>query len=639
MNTTSNDKIKREGDAERKKQKKLRRTPIDQGESTTSSSSASLRTDASTAHSGPAITNPTLQQLTLTLTATDRNPSSKKMQDMSCGSCLFCRMPACERCYICLANAALRQKGQREEGACLRKMCVIIPIELKLQPADKLGFPGWRFGFDDPQKALLVLRTKRIMEGLAGLKLVSPEGAVHHSLESAFAHVARSPHRPASPEAETDRVEKFLAHVGSSPYRSKSHFLVDKSYCHEFTGRHGGNIVLFGRIIACMGLPPAGGKSGKDGNACFFVIRYDRDVLAIAQQTAGTEIPPVQLIRAEAAWGGCISYERKTCCRRTSLEGGSAIQNIDQATAAETWIAPDLRAEGTAPPGADGTDLPALTVVARGYKFAFQARVDGEGAARRVGVFASCAPLREGGAHQEINLKPGELVDLGALAPGPGEETALAAFVVKNYVHKFKLGRWAVAAGRDDAVHDLADDCAGTLRAGATRRALSYVRKRSEGEFPAIHARMAPDMRVHLLFGIPYEGNWSVYEAGMQGLVPLFSGREVEVTTCRHYGLGSKHVAGAKYLQSMSMFQAEDILAGHRQLECMFESAEAIARLPASRIGRAKKVLECLVARTQNLLDMFANAEDQEDSHAKSPLVSVLESLQKLMKTLEGHGK
>ena len=389
----------------------------------------------------------------------------------------------------------------------------MIPIELKLQPADKLGYSGWRYAFDDPQKALLVRRTKCIMKGLAGLKLVSPEGVVYHSLESAFAHVPRSPNHPASLESETERVEKLLTHFGSSQYRSMPHFLLQQSYCHEFTGRHGANIVLFGRIIACMGMPSSDGESSKVGNSCFFIVRYDRDVLAIAKQNAGTEIPPVQLIRAEAAWGGCISYERKTC--RRNLEGASVIQNIDQATAAETWIAPDMRSEGTVTPplGIDGFGLPVLSVVARGYKFVFQARVNGEGEERRFGVYATCmhTPQREGGAHQ-INLKPGELVDLGAISPCPGEEkdNSLAAFIVKNYVHKFRPGRWAVVAGQDDAVHDLSDDCTGTLREVASRQALSYVRKRAEGEFPAIHARMAPDMRVHLLFGVPYEGNWPV---------------------------------------------------------------------------------------------------------------------------------
>mmetsp|Transcript_18596 Transcript_18596/g.34440 ORF Transcript_18596/g.34440 Transcript_18596/m.34440 type:complete len:164 (-) Transcript_18596:2215-2706(-) len=43
---------------------------------------------------------------------------SQSLRDMACGRCIFCRMPRCERCYVCVSNDA------RHRGCCLRKVRV-----------------------------------------------------------------------------------------------------------------------------------------------------------------------------------------------------------------------------------------------------------------------------------------------------------------------------------------------------------------------------------------------------------------------------------------------------------------------------------------------------------------------------------
>eukprot|EP00584_Thalassiosira_punctigera_P006060 CAMPEP_0172543972 /NCGR_PEP_ID=MMETSP1067-20121228/14231_1 /TAXON_ID=265564 ORGANISM="Thalassiosira punctigera, Strain Tpunct2005C2" /NCGR_SAMPLE_ID=MMETSP1067 /ASSEMBLY_ACC=CAM_ASM_000444 /LENGTH=581 /DNA_ID=CAMNT_0013330465 /DNA_START=78 /DNA_END=1820 /DNA_ORIENTATION=- len=475
-------------------------------------------------------------------------PDSAALRDMACGNCIFCRMPRCERCFLCVSQDA------SHEGCCLRKTCIAIPIELKLRSATPLGSSGegWRFAFDDPQKATLVASARRaVPAGLAGLRIVSPGGTVHHSLESAFPHIPwrreGDSSQRSSEEAAADVVakalEEFLVHVGSSRYVSVPHFLVGKEYCIEFTAENGSNVVLFGNVVACMSPPPSSSPESSNGrsNACsheddtkvFFIVRYDASALLIAEKGAGTSIRQFHLLSSELAWGGCISYERKTCCRRDTR---SAIQNIDQATAVETWIAPDMRLEeaAVASEDGDGTSLPLLTMFARGYEFLLRVKVipdDRGDGKRQLGVFARCRSLRgEGGASQELNLKPGELIDLGTVAPANDDETkTLAAFIVKNYVHKFKVGRWGVASGLDDEVRDPTDDGTGRLSDAASGRILPYARRCRNGgggderrRVPMAHARIAPDGRVHLLFGIRYEGNWGEYEAGMRELVPLF---------------------------------------------------------------------------------------------------------------------
>mmetsp|Transcript_28887 Transcript_28887/g.61539 ORF Transcript_28887/g.61539 Transcript_28887/m.61539 type:complete len:638 (+) Transcript_28887:105-2018(+) len=555
---------------------------------------------------------------------------SKMLQDIMCGSCIFCRMPRCERCFVCSVSNVQGQTKE-ERGCCLRKVCCHVPIEFKLQHTVGLGFPkGWRFAFDDPQKMSLVWGTKRIL-ALAGLKVLSPRGEIFHSLESAFAHIPHS-----SISRATTMLENFLVHVGSSRYVSvPSHFLVGKSYCTEFTSNRGSNVVLFGKIAACMG------PSGTDeDDKLFFILQYDQNVLSIAQ-SMGTEVQPLQLINSEMAWGGCISYERKSGSRRDSH---SAIQNIDQATAAETWVAPDMRSEDMIEQP-DGTSLPQLTVFARGYKFSFEVKASIRDGNQHYGVFASCTSLQETSSDQSLNLKPGELIDLGIFSPLREEdEKTLPAYIMKNYIHQLKTGRWAVVAGRDNIVYDITDDKTGELHDAASKRVLSYIRKCTKGERATIHARLDPSSgHVHYLFGIRYEGNWMEYESGMQELAPLFCGRTVEVTMSRQHGLGKKGAAGSKYLQSISMFQLEDILACNSQLAQMFDS-EMIDQFPSTLIERSKEVMKCLEGRLKKLIGMFTTKSLGGDGSSKrgldnDRLVSALEQSMKLIRMLEGHSK
>ncbi|KAL7538487.1 hypothetical protein ACHAXR_008593 [Thalassiosira sp. AJA248-18] len=519
------------------------------------------------------------------------------------------------------------------------KICCSIPIEFKLQDTSGLGFPiGWRFSFGDPQKLSLVWGTKRILS-LAGLAIVSPDGKLFHSLESAFAHISHS-----SISSAIDILEKFLVHVGSSHYASVSnHFLVGKNYCTEFTNERGSNVVLFGKVMACM--MPGTNNEDYESPKTFFIVQYDHDVLCIAK-SMGVKVQPIQLVSSELAWGGCISYERRIHCRR---EAHSAIRNIDQATAVETWVSPDMRLEAMMEQP-DGTSLPQLTIFTRGYKFVFSVRVkvSENGSKRQYGVFAMCTAMQES-ADQEITLKPGEMIDLGIFSPLREEDRkTLPAFIIKNYIHLLKVGKWGVVSGEDNIVYDLTDDKTGQLHDLASKRVLSYIQKRTKSDFPLIHARLDPCGQVHLLFGIPYEGSWVDYESGMQRLVPLFCGREVEVTISRQHGLGKKDMAGSKYLQSISMFQLQDILESNSQLDNMIDS-ETINQFPSSLIDRCKQVLKCLDERTQKLLEMCANANKSKEERVSSRrdndgpdislLNSSLEHSRELARVLEGYRK
>ena len=200
-------------------------------------------------------------------------------------------------------------------------MCCNVPIEFKLQSTDNIGFPpGWHFTFDDPQNMSLVWNTKRVLS-IPGLKFIysPPDGEerVYNSFESAFANMNHS-----SIDGAVNVIEKFLVHIGSSRHVAfMEHKLLHKEYCIEFSG-----ITMFGKIMAVLG--PLGHVYGEE--KLLFIVQYDADALAIAK-TKGIVIPSIQLLNPALAWGGCILFERKTCCRKGKH---SAVQNIDQAVSA-----------------------------------------------------------------------------------------------------------------------------------------------------------------------------------------------------------------------------------------------------------------------------------------------------------------
>lgn len=572
---------------------------------------------------------------------------------------------------------------------------------------------------------------------------------MYQSLACAFANI---PHD--SVASAILLVEQFMEHVGSSRYvEVADHFLIGRQYCSDFysnTVSHGAinskSIVLFGRIVACMGPAPttattnapafspssrtrASRKKQKQhkkkkkkkktekvkthSRNLLFVVEYDRDILHHLSKTLNIEAPPIQLIPSELAWGGCILYERKTCIRRDAST--SVIQNIDRTTSVETWIVPDMRMEelvehpvssslssSSSSPTMEEENatttmlLPMLTVYTRGYKFIFQVKeiipgkeslaatvVRRDGHERQYGVFVSCTIMPQQGnsnGDQEINLKPGELIDLGIVSPLPEKDLdqcccrkPLSSFLVKNYIHQFRPGRYATLADDGNSLYDLTDDDSGELRDVAKKHVLSYIRQKSsqstvkrknqqpppQQQHPNIHARLDPCGNVHLLFGIQYSGDWAAYENGMQQqFVPMFCGGEVEVTSTSSYstlvGPGTNDVLEAQYLQSISLFSIEEIVSCGNQLCRMVDVVDGNSmdnQYPPKFLERCEHVVQCILERIEMIHSMAVCMNDNcEDGGSSSSAgdkskddptnhhlhLPVIQQLKKLSKALKG---
>ena len=501
-----------------------------------------------------------------------------------CGECILCNAPACERCFACVS------KGRTKTDLCIRKSCCKLPFEDKAKPL--VGFPpNWQYAFCDPNKGVLVKTPRRILS-LAGLVIRRPLPAAFqtppsyqyfHSFEAAFAAVQ---HQDTS--KATISVEYFLSHVhGSDAMKSyPTHFLVGRRFCFEFSNGNGVNVAMYGVISACF-------RESSEAETDIFMIQYDLDCIEIASKSLGTNVPRLQLLSSEQAWGGCISFERKACPRGRQ----SVIRSIDQATAVEYWVTPDMRMEEMVVQD-NGIQVPMLTIILRGYKFTFSAHHDDEGIAVSVTCVSMNIDDREN--DYESILKPGELIDLGVFCPLIDSDTKpLPAFILKNYIHNFSIDSYA--GDGNGNVYDLTDDTKGTMNPVAIKKVLSYVRSSDEAEVPTVHGGLDPSGKVHLLFGVRYRGDWEEYTSIMDAEIqPIFRGEQKEVTLARNVTTNEQQEA--RYMSALKNFGPEDLVQCANFFRCLILLPPTV--VPSSGMKkRLRKVATCLRQRISELGD------------------------------------
>lgn len=238
-------------------------------------------------------------------------------------------------------------------------------------------------------------------------------------------------------------------------------------------------------------------------------------------------------------------------------------------------------------------------------------------------------------------FKPGELVDLGVCSPlKEGDQKQLSQFIVKNYIHSLKSGRWGFLGHDDNVMYDGTDEASGNLNELASAKGLSYIRKCTKNdEFPTIHARLDPSGKVHCLFGVAYQGNWSDYEVKLRQFAPLFSGQDMEVTILHgHIQNNNKRFAETKHLQVIRMFQLEEIVPCFNFLISLLPNPAAAKTIAPKILRRALRVVHCLEIRTRELMDavleVVPNHFSGNDAHS-SFLSNTYAKLQAMKEMLE----
>jgi hypothetical protein len=122
------------------------------------------------------------------------------------------------------------------------------------------------------------------------------------------------------------------------------------------------------------------------------------------------------------------------------------------------------------------------------------------------GVFLSCMKLMEDASDDEtvdaFVLKAGELVDLGIYAPFRIQDKKPEAVTfVKNFVHSYKIEKWAFNAKDIRYQLDITDDATGNLHAAAKSHIPAYVNESNDDDLVNIRAEHDPEGSVHYLLG------------------------------------------------------------------------------------------------------------------------------------------
>jgi hypothetical protein len=345
------------------------------------------------------------------------------------------------------------------------------------------------------------------------------------------------------------------------------------------------NVAMFGVISTCF-------RESSEAENDIFMVQYDSDCIEIAAKSLGTNVLRLQLISSQRAWGGCISFERKACIRGPR----SVVRSIDQATAVEYWVTPDMRMEELVEQD-NGIKVPQLTILLRGYKFVFSAHNDHEG----TGVSVSCISMNvDDGNDDESMLKPGELIDLGVFCPLLDSDTKpLAVFILKNYLHNFTINSYA--GDGNGNVYDLTDDARGSMHLTAIKKVLSYVRSCKETEIPTLHGGLDPSGKVHLLFGVRYHGDWKEYTSNMEEEIqPIFRGEQKEVTLTPN--LMTNEDQEARYLSAIKNFGPEELVQCAKFFGTLFLGISA--GVTSEMKERSLRVATCLRHRIAELGDI-----------------------------------
>ena len=79
--------------------------------------------ESSTAHNDNN-NNQQQQMMAMNETTSSSQPDSFNSWSSSCGNCIFCKMPRCERCFICVSMDE-EEKGGEERRCCLRKVSMV----------------------------------------------------------------------------------------------------------------------------------------------------------------------------------------------------------------------------------------------------------------------------------------------------------------------------------------------------------------------------------------------------------------------------------------------------------------------------------------------------------------------------------
>ena len=435
---------------------------------------------------------------------------------LKCGHCLHCR------------------KGGEY---CLQTVCIHMQ-----EPA--VGFPPdwtfyWSFESNNSQndsRNFHVYRTVNVSHRrqdsemctpLRSLVVVSPNKFKYNNVFDAATAVAND-----SKEINWKSiVSSLLSHLGlDGSFENRHSFLKGKKYCHDWIDVQGKNHIVFGKIIDVVKDPTSKVPIFFKwyNNYCLKVEYSEVSLQLNNSEKEGIQIPGVDTIPNDLAWGGCVQYERK---RRNQVPR-VVHRNIDRTMPCKSWIIPEMRKEDTCEKG-----FPRLTVVVRGFQLVFTVKnriVEGnQSVSDEYYVACNCKSIVDEDS-SFFDLQAGELLDLGVCAPfSASDRKHYSVWNVKNYIFEQKCEEWTYMTDNKNYCYDLTDDTTGKVHDKAKSHLLSYINESPDEErnnqISCLHTEVDPAGHVHYLLGVAFRGIWKEYEEGMKKFNLSSSSKEVPI--------------------------------------------------------------------------------------------------------------
>ena len=348
-------------------------------------------------------------------------------------------------------------------------MCCQISVEEKAQ--DALGLPdGWKFFYTDPK--YLAWHTPVDNTGLAGLVVQSPTGARYSTVDAAAAFLGSS-------DNVKNMAAIFYDHVGCIIQPRNP--LQGKGFRQKWVDVEGKIQVIYGRIAHVKTIDRAGKH---------YTVEFDPESRALVNSSNppnGVIAPERQNISESFAFGGCLDFDPKVVPTSTS-------------PFYTTWNVPDFIHE-TYDTDDFGFFAPRLTIHYRGFQLIVQAKTSTIPNAGK-GVFITCTSLL--GRGRNLNLKAGELLDLGVYAPFQPQDTKKNhTFNLKNFLFASICGEWTFDTTFDGDAYlfDITDNQTGELHDLAKRHIPAYVNETDGVRTPSITAQHDAAGSVHYLLG------------------------------------------------------------------------------------------------------------------------------------------
>jgi hypothetical protein len=509
-------------------------------------------------------------------------------------------------------------------------MCYELPVDEKAEPAVGLP-PGWRFLFAEARQ----YPTNSPHEVIPCLRILSPGGRIFRSVEAAvnlfkfqngemiankfYYHVGlpqkgkRSLFKNLSKRSRVDEEEATesrprkkqpakQSYTGQTK-TSVDHVLVGRNFCLKWMDLNKQKKVIYGKVAEYE-------YNTRNRDIISFKVTFNaemREVLNKIGTGCESKIQAFQMFDPIWTWGGCVLAEQEQqgtnnrSCRMLRLP-----------PIYYSWLTPDVSIHSMAERG--GTRFPRLIVFYRGCRLQFDvkpSRIPNAGN----GVFLSCT--RDDGKSDSFTLKNGELLDLGIYAPLRNKDLGLKAiFLVKNFIHHYKIEDYAFSH-TDSRYHiDISDDISGDLHDEAKSQIFPFVNENVDDL--SVTVRPTPDpegfLHYHLGHSTKGQGDFEVPTDGSEIELYANYGHEYEKVRIRkgYSKLSEEDRAGvlelqdAGYLEVMDEFEESDVKSCVSFLSELFSAGSEIA--PEVR----QRALTCAVVLQRRAWHLLLDNDSEE---------------------------